>query len=272
MRNYDRNHDGAALGASTPTPIGYQGAPSPYTVQGGATIPDRTEGLRRQNMIHTTYLYLAVSVFACMASAWAGAHYKPYLVIVGSLGVMFWVLAMVAINFMPRIAMNVAEKNPRMAIPVLALNGAVSGLVLAPLIFVAQYQASKMSGGDMTNALGTDLVSAAVVITGAMFAAITAYVFLNKSNFQAKAGVMWGLFGFAIVAIPINMMVQSSFLELAVLGVVGLLGIWQLAVATSQILNNPQFNSPAAGALMLFAGVFNLFQVVLHLLMGGSRD
>jgi modulator of FtsH protease len=265
VSQFERNHDGAALGASHQVPLEDQRSVYPYTVRGEATMPDRRETLRRQNMIHTTYLYLSVAVFGAMAGAYLGSSSETFLKFMFS-GIFVWIGAMFVLNFLPRMALNVAEKTPRLAVPALALNGFVSGLVLAPLVFVGLYYSGQDVGG------GGNLVTTAMVITGAMFAAITAYVHINKTEFKMMPAMMWGLFGFAVVAIPANMFLQSSIFSIVISGVIGALGIYQLAASTSMIVNDRNFNSPAAGALMLFAGVFNLFQAVLSLLIAGGRD
>lgn len=266
MGPYDRNHDGAALGPSVHVPEQDQRSVYPYTVSGSASFADPTESRRRTQMLHTTYLYLSVAVAGAMAGAWFGAHSEAYLSLVFSAGMWFFIPLMIMINVIPALALAVAEKAPRFAIPALAFDGLISGLALAPLVFVGLvYSGSEASGGG-------NFVSTAVVITGAIFAAITAYVHLNKTEFKVSSAVMWGIFGFAIVCIPLNMFLQSSLLSMIVSGVIGIFGAIQLAMATSTIVTNPQFNSPAAGALMLFAGLFNLFQAILHLLIGGSRD
>lgn len=227
-------------------------------------MPDRSEVLRRQSMIHTTYLYLSVAVFACMAGAYWGSHSEAFLkFMLGSS--LIWIGSLFVLNFVPVMALKVAENNPRMAVPALAVDGFISGLCLAPLVFVGLYYSGASTDGG-------NLVSTAIVVTGAMFAAITAYVHINKTQFKMMPAIGWGLFGFAVVAIPANMFMQSSIFSLIISGVVGALGIYQLASTTSMIVNNRHFNSPAAGALMLFAGVFNLFQAVLSLLIAGGRD
>ena len=111
-----------------------------------------------------------------------------------------------------------------------------------------------------------------MVITGSIFAAITAYVHLNKSKFVASNAIMWGLFAFAMVAVPVNVFMGSSLVGLLISLVIGMLGAYQLATATSTIVTDPNFNSPAAGSLMLFAGVFNMFQAILRLLIAGGRS
>ena len=229
-------------------------------------MPDRSEILRRQNMIHTTYLYLAVAVFGCMGGAYWGSHSEGFLTLMFSGGWIFWLGCMFVLNLVPTIALRVAENTPRLAVPALALDGAIAGLCLAPLVFVGMHLSGQDVGG------GGNLVSTAIVVTGAMFAAITAYVHINKTEFKTSGAMMWGLFGFAVVAVPVNMFLQSSLFSIIIAGVVGMLGVYQLAASTSLIVTDRNFNSPAAGALMLFAGVFNLFQAILSLLIAGGRD
>ena len=262
---YDRNHDGAALGPSVHVTDEDQRSVYPYTASGGASFPDPVENRRRTQMLHTTYLYLSVAVAGGMAGAWFGAHSESYLKMVFGAGWLFWIGMLFVLNLVPYLALSVAERAPRFAIPALAFDGLISGLALAPLVFVG------LAVSD-ANADGGNLVSTAVVVTGAMFAALTAYIHINKTNFKVSGAVMWGLFGFVCISIPANMFLQSSVFGLVVSGVVGVIGLIQLALATSTIVNNPKFNSPAAGALMLFAGLFNLFQAVLQLLIGSSRD
>lgn len=268
LRPYERNHDGAALGPSLHQPIEQdQRSVYPYTVQGSATLPDSRAVAARAQLLHTTYLYLSVAVFGGMAGAWLGAHSKTFLSIAFNSGFLFWIGLMVVLNTLPSIALRVAHNTPRLAVPALAANGFVFGLALAPLVFVG-LALSKLDGAGS----GANLVSTAVVVTGSIFAAITAYVHMNKANFKTSAAVTWGLFGFAVCAIPANMLLHSSTLGLLISGAIGLLGAYQLATATSRIVNDPEFNSPAAGALILFAGLFHLFQAILHLLMAGGRD
>jgi FtsH-binding integral membrane protein len=263
---YDRNHDGAALGPSVHVTDEDQRSVYPYTVTGSATFLDPTEQRRRTQMLHTTYLYLSTAVVAAMAGAWMGAHSEAYLSMVFNAGWLFFLPMFFVLNMVPALALRVAEQAPRFAIPALAFNGLIAGLALAPIVFVGLV----VSGQDAAG--GGNLVSTAVVVTGSIFAAITAYVHLNKSEFKSTSAVMCGLFGFALVAIPANMFMQSSIFSLVISLVIGILGAVQLASATSTIVTNPNFNSPAAGALMLFAGLFNMFQAILHLLIGGSRN
>lgn len=263
---YDRNHDGAALGPSVHVTDEDQRSVYPYTVTGSATFHDPQARRQRTQMLHQTYLFLSVAVAGAMGGAWLGAHWEGYLKTVFSSGILFFIGMMFILNMVPNIALRVAENSPRLAIPALGVSGFVSGLALAPLVFIGLYYSS----ADPSQ--GGNLVSTAVIVTGSIFAAITAYVHLNKTEFKASGAMMWGMFGFAAIVIPVNMMLQSSVLSIVVSLVIGLLGAYQLATATSAIVNDPNFRSPAAGALILFAGLFNLFQAVLSLLLSGGRD
>ena len=266
MGPYDRNHDGAALGPSVHVTEEDQRSIYPYTVTGSATFHDESAQRQRTQMLHTTYLYLSTAVVGAMAGAWFGAHSEAYLSMVFNAGMWFFIPMMLVLNMVPMLALRVAEQAPRFAIPALAFDGVISGLALAPLVFIGLVVSGQGVDG------GSNLVSTAVVVTGSIFAAITAYVHMNKTKFMPSSAVMWGIFGFAVVAIPANMFLQSSIFSLVISAVIGILGAIQLASATSAIVTNPNFNSPAAGALMLFAGLFNMFQAVLSLLIGSNRD
>ena len=59
-------------------------------------------------------------------------------------------------------------------------------------------------------------------------------------------------------------MLMGSVLCAATLASVG---VFILVNATSQVLNNPEYDEPTMGALMLFAGLFNVFVAILHILL-----
>lgn len=57
---------------------------------------------------------------------------------------------------------------------------------------------------------------------------------------------------------------------------IGALGVFSLVFSTSGVLRTPDADSAIPGALMLFAGVFNVFVATLNILLrlfgGGRRD
>ena len=76
--------------------------------------------------------------------------------------------------------------------------------------------------------------------------------------------------------------VARRFLDIGVLGIlisfaIGAFGVCILVYSTSSVLGTPDADSPIPGALMLFAGVFNIFfvatlNILLRLLGGGRRN
>jgi FtsH-binding integral membrane protein len=56
---------------------------------------------------------------------------------------------------------------------------------------------------------------------------------------------------------------------------IGAFGVFVLVFSTSSVLRTPDADSPIPGALMLFAGVFNVFVAALNILLrvlGGRRS
>lgn len=51
-----------------------------------------------------------------------------------------------------------------------------------------------------------------------------------------------------------------------------LFGVLNLVYTTSNILHNPEADSPIAGALMLFAGLFNVFVAALDILLRSTAS
>jgi len=71
-------------------------------------------------------------------------------------------------------------------------------------------------------------------------------------------------------------MALNAFLNIGVLGMliaagIGILGVCILVYATSEVLNNPDADSPIPGALFLFAGLFNVFVAILNILLRLNR-
>ena len=223
----------------------------------------RVVGNQQQaQVIQETYRLLAIAVFSAMASCWLAS--RSVAVVSGMVNLMYspfgWILLMVGLNAVPRMALKAARNSSRNVAMVLAGYGAFAGLVLSPLVFLAM-----MKSGMGTNTPNT--VQAALVITAAVFLGISGYIYQSGNSFNYGKGLGVGLAWALIAAIPLNaFMLHSGPMGLVILLGMGLLGTLQLLWATSKVLRDPEFKDPASGALMLFAGLFNIFQVVLSLL------
>jgi modulator of FtsH protease len=153
----------------------------------------------------------------------------------------------------PRIALAVRH-NPVLGISALAVDGFISGIAISPLLYVARLVAP-------------DLILAALGITAVVFIGVTGYVMVSGRTFSAPRGLMVGLF-FSIM----GAMILNAFLNIGVLGIlisfgIGIFGVCILVYSTSDVLHTPDADSAIPGALMLFAGVFNVFVATLNILL-----
>lgn len=223
----------------------------------GTTSLDSRQG----EMIRRTYLLLSVAVVSAMAGGWYGMQSEALIRFFTS-GVGF-IAALLMLNVIPMVAHWAARAHPVVGLATLALDGLFSGLVLSPLLFIAAHV-----GG------GVETIHTALAVTAGVFGSVSLYVFASGKQFSAPRGLMFGIFASIMVAVLVNTLwLQSGLLGALISAGVGLFGTFTLVFATSQILNDPDYNDPMGGALMLFGSLFNIFQAVLRLLMSfSSRD
>jgi FtsH-binding integral membrane protein len=213
----------------------------------------------RAEVVKQTYLLLGLSVAFAVVGGMVGSS-TPAIVNLFS-GWMGWIIAMVVLNVAPRIAMA-ARHNPVLGVTALVGDGFVSGLVLAPILAIASVAAP-------------GVIQGAMMITGLAFCGVTAYVMTTGKTFSAPRGLMAGIFFSIIGVIVLNAFLDIGFLGLLISGAIGVFGVCILVYATSEVLNNPEADSPIPGALMLFAGLFNIFVAALNILLrlsSGGRD
>jgi modulator of FtsH protease len=212
----------------------------------------------RAAVIKQTYVLFGLSVASALAGGYIGATSETMVRLFSNW--MGWILAIVLLNVVPRIAIA-ARHNPVLGIGALVFDGFFAGLAISPLLYVATMVAPM-------------LILASLAITGFVFLGVTGYVMTSGRTFSAPRGLMTGLFFSIIGAVILN-----SFLNIGVLGLlisfaVGAFGVFVLVFSTSTVLNTPDADSPIPGALMLFAGVFNVFVATLNILLrlvGGGR-
>ena len=211
------------------------------------------------SVIKQTYMLLAVSVFCAMAGGYVGATSETMVSFFSSR--MGWIAAMVMLNVIPWIAMS-ARNNPALGVTALVADGFLSGIVLSPILWVASQYAPQM-------------IVASFMVTGAVFLAITGYVMTTKRVFSAPKGLMIGLMISITAAIVLNMFLNIGFMGIVISAGIGIFGVFSLVFSTSTVLNSKDADSPIPGALMLFAGLFNVFVATLNILLrlggGGGR-
>ncbi len=213
----------------------------------GTTELDET----RSAAIKKTYALLSLSVVAAIAGGFIGARTPALVQFFATIP--GWIVAMFALNAIPSVAMA-ARHNPVKGNLALIGYGLIAGLVLAPVLFMA-------------SVVAPDIVPAALILTSIVFAGVTFAVMITKAQFSAPRGLMTGMF-FAIAGVMVlNMFLNIGFLGMLISGAIGIFGVFILVNATSQVLNNPEYDEPTMGAGMLYAGMFNVFSAILHILL-----
>ena len=209
----------------------------------------------RADTIRKTYMLLGLSVAGALCGGYLGSQSDALAdLFTGWIG---WIVAMLLLNLIPRVAMA-ARHNPVLAVTALLADGFVSGLVLAPILRLA----SRYSPGTTEIALLMTLV---------VFGAVTLFVMSSGRTFSAPRGLMLGISVSIVAAIVLNAFLNIGLLGILIAAGIGILGVCILVYATSEVLHNPLADSPIPGALMLFAGLFNVFVAILNILLRLNR-
>ena len=211
----------------------------------------------RTATLEMTYTLLAVSVVFAGLGGYVGSEtgwlVEFFTTFVGI------IVALVLLNAIPMFAIA-CLKSPGLGLIALAADGFVSGLVVSPAIYAARV-------------VDPRILVVAMALTGAIFAAVSAYVASSGRVFSPPRAIAVGVFGSLVAALLLN-----RYLEIGALGVMlsaglGAFGVFILVINTSRVLRNPEGTGAIPGALMLFAGIFNVFVGVLNLLLRlTSRD
>lgn len=211
------------------------------------------------SVIKQTYLLFGLSVFSAIVGGYIGATSDTLAHFFS--GWIGWIVAILLLNFVPRVAIA-ARHNPVLGISALVGDGFVAGLAMSPLLWVARRSAP-------------ELITVALGITAFVFVGVTLYVMASGRTFSAPRGLMAGLFFSIIGAVILNAFMNIGVLGILIAVAIGAMGVFILVYSTSTVLRSPNIDSPIPGALMLFAGVFNIFVATLNILLrvmnGGRR-
>ena len=210
----------------------------------------------RMALVKGTYGYLALSVIMAVAGAYFGANSPAVLGLFSSPIAFLVAMAVLWITQSVALAMR---HNPVLGVIALLADGFLSGLILGPII----YFACVMTGSP-------DIVINALVITGLVFAGVTAMVWTSGKRYSAPRGLMGGLLFAGLGLIVLSFLMPgdlTSPIGLALTGIIGVIGVMTLVYGTSNVLHDPTIDSPITGAVILFAGLFNVFVAVLRILL-----
>ena len=216
---------------------------------------------RQATVAKQTYALLSISLVSALVGGYIGSGSQTLMLFFYQSPFIAFILSMVLLNAVPRIALWAADRSPTVGLLALGADGFLSGLAISPLLFIARFYHPEM-------------IVAAGAVTAAAFLSVTGYMLITRERFNAPSGLMTGMFVSIMAAILIN----SLLLHMPLLGIIisigiAIFGVIMLIYATSEVLTDPSFDSPVRGALMLFAALFNIFVSALRLLLSfTSRD
>jgi modulator of FtsH protease len=142
---------------------------------------------------------------------------------------------------------------------------ALMGVQISPMIFVAQYLAG------MGRTLSAAPVMGAFLVTAAVFAGATSYVFVTRKDFSYLGATLsmgfWVVFVGCFFAIFIN----SEVFTLAIMSVGALVAGGLLLLQTSRIFRSSAMDDAVGDCLALLVQLRNLFVFILRILMSSRR-
>lgn len=210
------------------------------------------------SVLRASYLFLVLSILCAVGAGWWAMRDPAAVAFCRSPG--GWVFMLVTINATPYLARWAASKSTPLGLAMLALDGALSGVALCPLLFVAQ---ARVPGA----------IEMAGLLTLASWGIVSACVFLApRDSFPVRASLLGGMGAVLFCAVLLNgLLFHLAFLHLALSVAVGVFGVLILVYATAE-LKNKDVDDGVEGALILFAGLFNVFVSILQVLVAVGRS
>jgi uncharacterized protein len=223
-------------------------------------VSDRVAFLRK------SYGLLGVSLIAWAAASAALFRYAPETSLAWSKWALngHWLIVVALLMVSGMVAQWLAKSNTSRAVQLLGLGVEVAAwtFLLQPILWIGFFKFPAAFGAML--AQGT-------VATLAIFAGLTATVFITKKDFSFLRGVITvGMF--AAMGIIIASMLFGFTLGLLFIGAMILLLSLKILYDTSQLLNYFPPTHYVSAALMLFSTVATLFWYIINLLMATRRE
>jgi len=205
----------------------------------------------RSETIKATYWLLLASVTCAGIGGYIGSQSEElWQFFTSTFGI---ITGLLLLNFVPFIALRFIEQ-PRWGLLALGVDGFLSGIVISPLLHFAAYNAP-------------ELIWVALGLTIAVFASVTGYIMVTGKTYSAPQALMAGVFLSIIAAVLLGTQFNLGVFEVVIAAVLAVFGVVVLVSNTSRVLLNPLAVGAVPGALMLFAGIFNVFVGVLRILL-----
>lgn len=229
---------------------------NPFVTVAEAASADRAQFIRR------TYLHLAGAIlaFVCLEAMLLQMPGIEGLVqkMTGGMG---WLVVLGAFMLVSWLADKWArsDASPAMQYLGLGLYVVAETVIFAPLLYIAIHYS-----GDPA------LLPMAAIITGLLFAGLTATVFVTRKDFSFMKGILM-VGGFIALGVIICSIVFGFSLGLVFSSVMVLFAGGSILYTTSNIMLHYRTDQHVAASLALFAGVMLLLWYVIRILMSLRR-
>jgi modulator of FtsH protease len=251
-------------------------APGGVLVGGGTAAPALTQD--RVKYLRKVYGLLFASVIVAGLAGLAATSLGPTEILRDSMGHRVAVPVLTAILLSSRGAMYaafgllfVATLGASAVSKVRGLNlvalfgvSALMGVELAPMVFVAQYYAG------LGKTLSAAPVLGAFLMTAAVFAGATMYVFVTRKDFSYLRATLsmgfWVVFAGCFLAI-----FMGEVFTLAIASVGAIVAAGFLLMQTSRIFRSSAMDDAVGDCLSLLVQLRNLFMFILRILMSSRR-
>ncbi|WP_221030365.1 Bax inhibitor-1/YccA family protein [Actomonas aquatica] len=217
---------------------------------------------QRAAFIRETYFTLAGAIFAFVAleAVFIGSSWAPDVVRLMTGGQYSWLIVLGAFMGVSWLADAWARSNVSQALQYVGLGlfVAAEAFLFLPLLYIA------------SNFSSPDVIPMAAIITGLLFAGLTATAFMTRKDFSFMRGIL-AIGGFVALGVIVCSMLFGFQLGLLFSAVMVLFAGGSILYTTSNIIHHYRTDQPVAAALALFSSVMLLFWYVLRILMAARR-
>ena len=217
----------------------------------------------RQTFIRRTYLHLAAAILAFVALETVLLQLPGIENLIGMMtGGFGWLITLVAFIGVSWMADKWAQSSASQNMQYLGLGLYVvaESVIFLPLLYVAAYRA-----GDPA------LIPMAGVISGLLFAGLTATAFMSGTDFSFLRGALT-IGGFVAMGVVVCSILFGFTLGLVFASVMILFAGGSILYTTSNIMHHYRTDQHVAASLALFSGVMLLLWYVLRILMGARKS
>lgn len=231
-------------------------AQNPFTTVADAAAADRAAFIRR------TYGHLAGAIAAFIVLEYALLHSSLGGTLIELMlgGRSSWLIVLLAFMGVSWLADKWArsDASPAMQYLGLGLYTVAEAVIFLPLIAIAVFKA------------GAEVLPMAGIITGLLFAGLTATVFMTRKDFSFMRGILT-IGGFIALGVIVCSMLFGFNLGLFFSAAMVLFAGGSILYTTSNVMLHYRTDQHVAAALALFSGVMLLLWYVLRLLMSSRR-